>query len=433
MPIIDIHPPKTALMPDDGEDTLKRSDRDCITVPFSGDSGPGTLSKRVGITLETVVFKRVDGLELGADIYYPALARGALLIHGGSHFLLTRREVPMKHVKTLLKRGFLPVSVDFRLCPELPLAAGGVPDVIDALSWVRKTLPHIQRARPDVQLDGTQVMVRGVSPEPHQPLVFANPTFPYIKYYTSDYRKFLEQQLTNIPLFPQAAGWSSGGQLAMIMGFLAAEKGIKPPEVIVSFYGMCDLESAWWRTPLQINWAMPYSEDDLLAGVEDKPTAGVSPERVAGVVRNPIADNPRGRFAIHVFLKAQMVPILVNGLPTRAKARDLRRAGDETDYMAMPEPPVEAVRAISPYAQMLVGHYHIPTFFAHGDNDKEVPVDQSRDASAALRASNIETGCTVARGAGHSFDFRPEEDPLHTGWAAAQEAYDWAQRFIDTE
>lgn len=37
----------------------------------------GVLSKRTGISLETVIWKRVDGLELCADIFYPAQSRGS--------------------------------------------------------------------------------------------------------------------------------------------------------------------------------------------------------------------------------------------------------------------------------------------------------------------------------------------------------------------
>lgn len=125
-----------------------------------------------------------------------------------------------------------------------------------------------------------------------------------------------------------------------------------------------------------------------------------------------------------------MTPVLVNGLPSLAKSRALRAAGAGTNWMALPHPPAAAIRAISPYAQILAGRYRTPTFLAHGDNDHELPLEQSRDTVAALRASGVEAGFAVARGAGHSFDFRPEEDPLGTGWTAAQEAYDWAGRFV---
>lgn len=143
--------------------------------------------------------------------------------------------------------------------------------------------------------------------------------------------------------------------------------------------------------------------------------------------------SPRALLAIHCFSKAQMIPVLVNGLPTRAKAKALRAGGGPSipkSWMALPQPPAQAVRPISPYAQILAGRYHTPTFLAHGDNDKELPIQQSRDAVAALRASGVEVGFAVARGAGHSFDFRPEEDPLGTGWAVAQEAYEWAAPFV---
>ncbi|MCJ1383522.1 hypothetical protein MMC17_006636 [Xylographa soralifera] len=367
---------------------------------MSVPSTSGQLSKRVGIPVETFVWKRIDSLELCADIFYPptvaksgskALPKRpiALLLHGGAHFLLTRKEVPMKHIKTLLKRGYLPVSVDYSLCPEQPLIDGAIPDVIDALRWVRSSLPGLQRARLDVQMDCNKVM---------------------------------------------AVGWSSGGHLAMILGYTAAENGVQPPEVVVGFYSMCDFEADFWKRPINFMGIKepPYSEDDLLKGVGDKPTAGYSPTRVAGVARNPVdpAKSPRALFPIHCFCKAQMVPVLIHGLPTRAKARALRAAGVTTNWMDMPQPPAEAIQRISPYAQILAGRYRTPTFLAHGDNDQELPIEQSRDTIAALRACGVEAGFAAAHGAGHSFDFRPDEDPLGTAWGTVQEAYDWAGPFV---
>jgi len=358
----------------------------------------GVLSKRTGITLETITWKRVDGLELCADVFYPALTRSstkvqtkrpiALLIHGGSHLLLTRKAIPMKHVKTLLKRGFIPVSIDYRPCPEIPLVRGAVPDIVDALQWVRTVLPVIPRARLDIHLDGSKVIT---------------------------------------------VGWCTGGHLAFILGYAAEAKGVQPPEAIVGHYSHSDLESEFWKRPGTSPSPFSYTEDDLLAVVRDDLTAGVIPSTPARGTRNPgdPIQNPRALIAVHIYQRAQMVPILINGLPSLAKARALRAAGEGLlDYMELPQPSVEAVRSISPYAQILAGRYRTPTFLTHGDKDPEVPLEQTSGTIAALRASGVECGLAVAKGAGHSYDFRPEEDPLCTGWTASQEAYDWASRFV---
>lgn len=104
----------------------------------------------------------------------------------------------MKHIKTLLERGFLPVSVDYRLCPEVNLAQGPMTDACDALAWARSTLPHLQRAHPDVQLDADRVA---------------------------------------------AVGWSSGGHLAMTLAYMAPMNGVLPPDVVLAFYCPSNFEA----------------------------------------------------------------------------------------------------------------------------------------------------------------------------------------------
>ena len=104
----------------------------------------------------------------------------------------------MKHIKTLLERGFLPISVDYRLCPEVNLAQGPMTDACDALIWARSKLPHLQRTRPDIQLDVGRVA---------------------------------------------AVGWSSGGQLAMTLAYTAPAKGILPPNTVLAFYCPSNFEA----------------------------------------------------------------------------------------------------------------------------------------------------------------------------------------------
>lgn len=120
------------------------------------------------------------------------------MIHGGGHLLFSRQDIPMKHVRTLLQRGFLPVSVDYRLCPELPLFDGPVTDCRDALRWVRETLPQRRLYGPSVRIKPGKVL---------------------------------------------ALGWSSGGQLAMTLGYTAQSIGVVPPDVILPFYSPSDLEA----------------------------------------------------------------------------------------------------------------------------------------------------------------------------------------------
>ena len=91
----------------------------------------------------------------------------------------------------LLANGFLPVSVDYRLCPEVTLVEGPMTDVRDALRWAREELPFIDLKRSGLKIDGGCVA---------------------------------------------AIGWSTGGTLTMSLGFSARPHNIKPPEVVLAFY-----------------------------------------------------------------------------------------------------------------------------------------------------------------------------------------------------
>ena len=62
------------------------------------------------------------------------------MIHGGGHVLSTRKDIGDDQTQILLKASFLPVSVDYRLCPEITVSEGPMRDVCDAFYWARKTL-----------------------------------------------------------------------------------------------------------------------------------------------------------------------------------------------------------------------------------------------------------------------------------------------------
>jgi acetyl esterase/lipase len=69
------------------------------------------------------------------------------MIHGGGHVMLSRKDVRPEQVQWLLRDGFLPISVDYRLCPETNLSSGPIVDVADALVWARETLPRLKTLR----------------------------------------------------------------------------------------------------------------------------------------------------------------------------------------------------------------------------------------------------------------------------------------------
>lgn len=111
---------------------------------------------------------------------------------------LSKTAIRPYQTQFLLDNGYLPVSIDFRLCPEIDLIAGPMTDVRDALGWVRNKLPAIAQAQ-GVKIDPSKVV---------------------------------------------AVGWSTGGHLAMTTAWTCEEIGEEPPTAILSFYGPTDFGSA---------------------------------------------------------------------------------------------------------------------------------------------------------------------------------------------
>lgn len=175
--------------------------------------------KKTTVAVETVVYKKLGDMEIHADVYYPSsglvaqkmpigkpslptisyvlLNAKALMIHGGSHIIFSRKDIRPAQTRLLLEKGFIPVSLDHRLCPEVSLSKGAMVDICDALEWARYTLPNIKFQQSTFQMDGERVVV---------------------------------------------IGWSSGGQLAMSLAWTAPIRGLRPPEAILAFYCPTDYE-----------------------------------------------------------------------------------------------------------------------------------------------------------------------------------------------
>ncbi|KAK4651848.1 hypothetical protein QC762_0096920 [Podospora pseudocomata] len=164
--------------------------------------------------METMCFKSIDGVDLMADIHYPPSDTVssttprpiaiALMIHGGGHIMLSRADIRPKQTDLLLSKGFIPISIDYRLCLETTLEQGPMSDAAAALAWVRKTLPSLPLARKDIHLDGEKVV---------------------------------------------AVGWNTGGLLAMSLAWKSADFDIRPPEVVLAFYSPSDYGDPFWTRP----------------------------------------------------------------------------------------------------------------------------------------------------------------------------------------
>ena len=110
---------------------------------------------------------------------------------------LSRKDVRSWQTKHLLDVGMLPVSLDYRLYPEINIIDGAMTDIRDAIAWARSDLP-------------AQAKMSGVLVDPSRVI---------------------------------AVGWSTGAMLAMSLGWTTLAADIKPPNAILAFYGPSDYEA----------------------------------------------------------------------------------------------------------------------------------------------------------------------------------------------
>ena len=121
----------------------------------------------------------------------------ALMVHGGGHMTLSRKAVRPYQTTLLIEYGMLPISLDYRLCPEVNLIEGPMADVRDALRWARTKLTILKPVH-DLNIDTSRIVM---------------------------------------------IGWSSGGHLAMSTAWTAPAAGLEPPLAMLSFYAPVDFES----------------------------------------------------------------------------------------------------------------------------------------------------------------------------------------------
>lgn len=243
----------------------------------------------------------------------------ALMIHGGSHMIFSRKDIRPAQTRLLLSKGLLPVSPGYRLCPEVALAKGVMEDVCDALEWARIKLPALSRRLANVEVDGSKLVV---------------------------------------------VGWSSGGQLAMSLAWTAPLRGLAPPTAILAFYAPTDYEDTWWTQPIQpVGAEFKGQVYDVLEGVQDKP---VSNYDIVGAWEEPITDprtikDPRTRLILHINWKAQTLPVILNGFPSKDRAAaDFPQV---KDWESLPQPTVETIRAASPQGTYQQRHLYYAYLF----------------------------------------------------------------------
>ncbi|KAK0658318.1 hypothetical protein QBC41DRAFT_385815 [Cercophora samala] len=340
--------------------------------------------------VETVVFKHTDkSLPLRADIYHPTPQQAAaqknwtvgLMIHGGGHVMLSRKDVRPRQIQHLLHHGVLPISVDYRLCPETTLLSGPLPDVSDAYAWARTVLPTLKLS-------------------PRSPSLVIDPSRAV------------------------AIGWSTGGTLAMSLAWTSPPRGLPPPDAILAFYCPTNYQDPFWQSPNIPDHSAPYSHSsdfNLLDCVQPAPITGYNiPPHLLAAGGWMTPRDSRSRLVLHMNWRGQTLPVLFRGLPHASSVPDYDQQTEEY-YTNMPQPDVEEIIKASPYAQIVRGEYKTPTHIVFGTKDDLIPWQQAEKTVAALRERGVEVGFTLGEGEPHLFDLY--RDPEGRRWGYVEEGY----------
>ena len=304
------------------------------------------------------------------------------MIHGGGHIMLSRKDVRPEQTCILLNNGFIPVSVDYRLCPEMTLTEGPMVDVTDALVWIRNVLPSIPLQRQDVRIDGERVV---------------------------------------------SVGWSTGGYLAMCLAWTSVSHGIRPPNAILAFYCPTDYEDPFWTTPniptgSEITAAKHsyYTfDEDIWAGVSDHQITGynIPPNKQAlgGWLES---SDPRSRIALYMNWHGRSLHVLLNGLDTANREEP-------------PTPTSSQIAAISPLTHIRNGNYTTPTFIVHPRQDDLIPWEQAQRTYEALQMAGVVAKLRIVEDAKHLFDLDRRYRSNESARKAVNEGYEFLRRHVD--
>ena len=172
-------------------------------------------------------------------------------------------------------------------------------------------------------------------------------------------------------------GHSAGGYLTLMAGFCVRPR----PRALVPFYGYGDIAGPWYSRP-----DPHYCQEPLVP--REEATRAVGDRVLTGVSFDEPDGQARGRF--YLYCRQQGVwPLEVSG----------HDPADEPEWFDA-FCPVRNVTAEYP-----------PTLLIHGDQDTDVPFDQSVSMAAELGNQDVEHEFLALQGSGHGFDGAGMGDP----------------------
>jgi acetyl esterase/lipase len=157
----------------------------------------------------TYDYKVVGDCRIKADVYgatRDVVRPGVIWIHGGALIMGHRGGVDRALLDGLIAAGYVVVSIDYRLAPEVKVPAI-IEDVRDACRWVRERGPELFRVAPD------RIAVMGAS---------------------------------------------AGGYLTLVSGYAVEPR----PKALVAYYGYGDIAGAWYSRPDPFYRTQPLVPDN---------------------------------------------------------------------------------------------------------------------------------------------------------------------------
>ena len=165
-------------------------------------------------------------------------------------------------------------------------------------------------------------------------------------------------------------GISAGGYLALMTGTFE-----RKPNVIVSVYGYCDILEEWYCKPSPFYCRQPLvdREDAMKNGIHDY-------ELSEGYVKN------RGSLYLYT-----------------------RQTGTWTSLVSGYDIAADRAKIEKFCSVYNIADHYPPTMLLHGNNDTDVPYEQSVIMYNALKARGLTAELVTYEGGGHAFDFNIED------------------------
>jgi acetyl esterase/lipase len=202
------------------------------------------------------------------------------MFHAGGFVLGSTDMIPKSQIGYLVGKGFVVVTPEYRLCPQVSLYDGPIQDAKDVYRWCQEDLPALLKER-TINVDASRIGVMG---------------------------------------------HSAGGLLALTTGLCP-----NPPRAIVDFYGCKYLADPWWTQKLSAFAQIPEQSEDFISRIfEGRQAITSKPMFVDG---KPALDDPRCAWYIQQLKNGTSVSSIVpDGDYKRADATANFRKGFPPTY-----------------------------------------------------------------------------------------------------